>query len=304
MSSDESDKTVFRQSGTKKESTVIRPMPGRRGSSSATQVPAGAQGQSKPAPAQYRSADNYAGPFKTQEGLNPLVNAASMLMAVLCKVQQSVSHPNVAGLHQQLVNEIRKFESVAKEQGCRHEIVISARYILCTVLDEAVLNTPWGAESAWPQRTLLSIYHNETHGGEKFFQILDKMRERPGENIDILELMYLCLSVGFEGKYRVVQRGREKIELVRDEVFRLIRTHRGSYERSLSPSGQGLGRIRNTLTHYVPLWVIASVIAGVLILGYSGFRYVLYKSSTEIVKQLDEVTQAEVKTHKNPANSN
>jgi len=306
MSSDESDKTVFRQSpGGKKDSTVIRPMPGRRGGSNNTQVPqpgfAPPAGNAPPRPSsqQHKYTEQYVGQFKTEEGLNPLVNAAGMLIAVLCKLQQTMSHPNVGGLHQQLVSEIRKFETLAKEHHIKPEIVLAARYLLCVALDEAVLNTPWGAESAWTQRTLLSIFHNETHGGEKFFMILDRMRERPAENLDILELIYLFLSLGYEGKYRVVSRGREKIEQIRDELFRQIRSQRGSYERTLSPSGEGLGKIRNTLTEYVPLWVIASVVAGILLLGYSGFRYWLYQSSAPIVQQLDAIAAGDKPTSSN-----
>lgn len=200
-----------------------------------------------------------------------------------------MSHPNVGGLHQRLVNEIKSFETKAKEQGIQPEIVLSARYILCTVLDESVLNTPWGAESAWTQRTLLSMFHNETSGGEKFFIILDRMRDMPAENLYILELIYIFLSLGFEGKYRVVHRGKETLEQIRDEVFRIIRNHRGEYERSLSPNWEGLGRIKNSLAQYVPMWVVASVVGGVLLLSYSGFRYWLYESSAPVAQQLTDI---------------
>ena len=160
------------------------------------------------------------------------------------KTRHSVSHPDVGGLYQRLVNEIKVFDSRAKEQGVRAEVVLAARYIICALLDEAVLNTPWGAESAWPQKTLLSTFHNETAGGEKFFLILDRMRESPAENLYILELIYICLSLGFEGKYRVIHRGRELVGQLREELFGVIRTYRGDYERALSPKWQGLGKMR------------------------------------------------------------
>ena len=201
-----------------------------------------------------------------------------------------MSHPNVGGLHQRLVNEIKAFEANAKEQGIKPEVVLSARYILCTVLDEAVLNTPWGAESAWTQRTLLSMFHNETSGGEKFFLILDRMRDMPAENLSILEMIYIFLSLGYEGKYRVLHRGKEALEQIRDELFRIIRNHRGEYERSLSPSWEGLGRIKNSLAEYIPMWVIASVVAGVLLVSYTGFRYWLYQSSAPVAQQLVDIS--------------
>ena len=301
MSSDDSDKTVFRQPGTAApagEHTIIRPMPGRRGGTGNTQVPPATPaaspvyGQSAEPGAAAPRVDVQAAYFRTSTGLNPLVNAASILIAVYEKTRNTMSHSDVAGLHQRLTNEIKSFDSRAKEQGVRSEVVLAARYILCAFLDEAILNTPWGAESAWPQKTLLSTFHNETAGGEKFFQILDRMRASPADNLYILELFYICLSLGFQGKYRVVHRGREQLEHLREELFEVIRTYRGECERSLSPSWQGLGRIRNTLAEYVPMWVVASVVAGFMLLSYSGFRVWLYTSSAPVADKLASIAES------------
>ncbi|TYK65536.1 DotU family type IV/VI secretion system protein [Colwellia echini] len=227
--------------------------------------------------------------FSTTYGLNPLVNAASTLLAVFSKTRESLSHPNVGGLHQQLDREIKEFDIKARNAGVKEDTVMVARYLLCTILDEAVLNTPWGAESAWNQRTLLGIFHKETAGGEKFFAILDRLRNNPSENIDVLELIYICLSLGYEGKYRVVARGRDQLEQLRDDLFYIIRSYRGEYERSLSPCWQGLANSRNTLLNYVPMWVVASVVVGLMALTYSGFRYWLDQSSASTSQQLIEI---------------
>ena len=299
MSSDDSDKTLFRkgsdnQGGGKGDRTVIKPTPGRR--TGQTQMPRSPDATRQPnaRPSAPPSYDSYANPgsaqFKTQYGLNPIVNAASMLIAVFYKTRQTVTHPNVGGLHQQLVAAIRTFEDKAKEKNISPEMVLAARYIICAALDEVVLNTPWGAESAWMQRTLLSTFHNETHGGEKFFLLLDKMKERPAQNLDMLELMYIFLSLGFEGKYHLTARGRDMVEKIRDDLFQTIRTYRGEYERALSPSWQGLGKAKNTLANYVPMWVVASVLAGILVLSYSGFRYWLYHSTDTVAQQLDDIS--------------
>jgi len=301
MSSDNSDKTVFRKSpdgsgsGSRADSTVIKPTPGRRSgqtqmprSSESTQHPGNRQPNPPPTHAAY--ANPGSAQFKTLYGLNPVVNAASMLIAVFYKTRQTVSHPNVGGLHQQLVSAIRSFEATANEKGISPEIILAARYIICAALDEVVLNTPWGAESAWTQRSLLSTFHNETHGGEKFFLLLEKMKERATQNLDILELMYIFLSLGFEGRYQLNPRGRDMLEKIRDDLFQTIRTYRGDYERALSPSWQGLGKAKNTLANYIPLWVVASVLAGILVLSYSGFRYWLYHSTDTVAQQFDDIT--------------
>ena len=308
MSSDSVDKTVFRQPVDKGDGTVLRPMPGGRASSNQSNSPASSTAapqtpsymQQPPSSGYSRSqhADFGSAQFQTTCGLNPLVNASAMLIAVFTKTRQTVTHPNVGGLHQQLVSEIKLFETRSKEAGIKPEIVLAARYLLCTILDEAVLNTPWGAESAWTQRTLLSVFHNETEGGEKFFIILDRMRQSPAENIDILELMYIFLSLGYEGKYRVLHRGRDLLEQLRDELFQIIRRHRGEYERTLSPSWQGVGKVRNTLTEYVPMWVVASIMGGIMLLSYSGLRYWMHESTDHVAKQLTEISTTDLASKK------
>lgn len=322
MSSDDSDKTVFKQPSVDGDRTVMRPMPGGR---SAAPPPNQPQQPSMPAPSQpnqpvtpqYQQPQQqppqqqYAQPapassnayFSTSSGLNPLVNAASTLIAVFEKTRQAMSHPNVGGLHQRLVNEIKTFEAAAKEANIKPEIILSARYAVCAALDEGVLNTPWGADSVWPQRTLLSVFHNETSGGEKFFLILDRMKEQPAENLYILELMYIFLSLGFEGKYRVIHRGRDIIEQMRDDLFTTIRRQRGEYERSLSPRWQGLGGGRKSLRQYVPMWVAGSIVGAILFLSYSGFRVWLYDMSSPVVEQLDIISDVRTLPH-NPSDKN
>jgi len=295
MSSDDfdpkNDKTVFRQPTGGGNQTVIKPVPGGRMPGSNTIRPASIA----PRETQYNAprVDLEAAYFRTTRGLNPLVNAATVLLGVFEQTRQAVSHPDVGRLHQRLVNEIKSFEMRVKELGIPSEIVLSSRYIMCTILDEAVLNTPWGCESAWHQKTLLSIFHNEASGGEKFYVILNRLRESPSENLYILELFYICLSLGFEGKYRLMQRGKDSIDNIRDELFSIIRRHRGEYERDLSPNWRGLGRINNSLAQYIPLWVVASVVGALLFLSYSGFRYWLYNSSVPVVVKLENISNPE-----------
>ena len=94
--------------------------------------------------------------------------------------------------------------------------------------------------------------------------MLDQLRQNPGDNRAVLELFYLVLSLGFEGKYRLMPRGSESLESLRDDLYASIRAQRGEYERSLASAWQGLGRTRRTLSHYLPTWVAASVVAALV----------------------------------------
>lgn len=288
MSTDDSDKTVFKQPMPGGDRTSMRPTPGAR-NAGARDIPA----QAQPQAAHYSPQANSRAPidpnsasFKTGHGLNPIVKAASTLIAVFAKTRSSLSHPDVGGLHQRLINEIKTLEAQLRDLGLKQEVQLSVRYLMCSVLDEAVLNTPWGTESAWAQRTLLSVFHGETSGGEKSFLILDRLRQSPSENLEVIELFYICLSLGFEGRYRFMNRGKEALDQVREELFSIIRRQRGDYERTLSPSWGGLGRTRNPLTEYIPLWVVVALMVAVLFFSYSGLRYWLYASSNPVADEI------------------
>ena len=222
-------------------------------------------------------------------GLNPLVNAATTLLVLIAQLRGSARNPDVAALRGQVVQELKNFDAAVREAGLSSEAALSARYTLCTVLDETVLSTPWGSESPWARQTLLSAFHKETWGGEKVFQILDHMLGAPARNIDYLELMYICLALGFEGKYRVLENGRRQLEQIQDNLYRAIRTQRPDFERELSPHWQGVVDGRSALVRYVPLWVVAALAAALLTALYVGFSFMLSDASDPVFARLQKI---------------
>src|SRR5215472_1039013 len=174
-------------------------------------------------------------------GLNPLVAAANPLLNIIPQLRASMEHPNPSALRERLARGIREFEDRARDAGAPTQKIIAARYALCTLIDENAANTPWGASGAWAQHGLLALFHGETEGGEKFFQVLGRLAENPQANLDVLELMYVCLQFGFEGRFRVVEEGSRQLEAIRQRLLSIIRKQRGEYERDLSASWHGVG---------------------------------------------------------------
>lgn len=292
--SESADKTIIRSSRKSTvDQTVVRPSPGRRAAqpvSSRQTIPSDGfempvmQSQASAAPVNPDVLVQNIGP-----NINELISCTATLIGVYSHLKNSMSHNDENGLHSRLINEIKLFEKHSKELMIKPEVVLASRYILCSMLDEAIMNTPWGSSGSWSQHTLLSTFHNETSGGEKFYLVLDRMRETPAENIDILELMYLCLSIGFEGKYRVISNGKEQIELIRDDLFSLIRNIRGEFERDLSFGWSGQQSNASTLTEYLPIWVVASVFSIIMFFSYLGFHLWLSESSFSVMDKIDKI---------------
>jgi type VI secretion system protein ImpK len=207
--------------------------------------------------------------------LNTLVAAAGHLLSEVVRLKHDNPAEDVQALHERLVNGLKLFEARALRDGAEENQVTTARYVLCTVVDEAVVTTSWGSVSAWSQMSLLSTFHNETFGGEKVFKLLDHLSKSPVKHLPMLELIYLCLSLGFEGKYRVQARGMLELEGLRDGLYRQIRQLRGDVPCELSPHWEGLSDQRRSLVRIVPAWMVVSFTLACLVVMYSGFAWVL-----------------------------
>ena len=257
--------------------TVVKPMPG--GMSGNFQRPLVEDARTKDDVAAAAHAANVPWPLSVEGGLNPIERAASSLIALQTKLAASQDHPDPEGLRERVKREIRVFENNARMAGVSPESLYVARYLLCTAIDEAVLNTPWGASSNWDMQSLLVTFHKEAQGGVRFFQLLKQLSQDPRGNLDLLELMYVLLSLGFKGQYRHAENGAATLESIREQLYRDIRQQRGEFERSLSPHWAGVGEGYRPLTHYVPWWVIASALGVFLLAVYAVLSFKLSDES-------------------------
>jgi len=202
-----------------------------------------------------------------------IVRAAAPILLIISQLRNSIEQADVHTLRQEVVDEIDRFEQLAQRNGVAAGDIIAARYILCATPDETVLMTPWGSRSEWSSNSLLNQFHNETWGGEKVFSILERIRGDAKARLPLLILVHTCLMLGFEGRYRVLEGGRNQLEDLRNELSRLIRRHSNHKpDEPLSKNARGAQKGKNVRT-LPPFWILLAV--GLLLLivvrGYSDF---------------------------------
>lgn len=280
------DKTVMRQP-LADDRTVMRPRPGgNRGATPPPSAPPPTAPTAPPPP--QTGAAPVPLPLSTA-GINPLVAAASTLLALINQLRGTAQQGDVNLLRTQIMHAIRAFERDAQGAGVSREMTLTGRYILCAALDETVLGTPWGSNSFWSSHSLLSTFHNETWGGEKVFILLERFSQAPAAHLDMLELIYLCLSLGFRGKYMIMQGGAEHLETVRLRLYEQIRAQRPAFERELSPHWQPQASARGGLRRYLPLWVVAACAGAVLVLVYIGLTFWLGTLASPLEHELQRI---------------
>jgi type VI secretion system protein ImpK len=266
------------------ERTVIRPAPGGKRAPAA----AAPTGQARPGapwrPPEPATPATLATPASepaelpeaVDGGISPLTAAAAPLLQLLARLRNTLSQPDPADLRERAVREMRAFESRAREAGVPLEQLRPAHYALCASLDDVVLNSPWGSQGAWAANSLVSTFHQEVRSGERFFDLLAQVRQYPGKFLQVLELMYLCMSLGFMGRYRLSPRGPAELEKLREEVYELIVRQKPPGDAELAPHWRGVAAPYRPARPVLPVWVVGSAalaaIAGLFIWFSNGLN--------------------------------
>ncbi|WP_234885852.1 type IVB secretion system protein IcmH/DotU, partial [Xanthomonas perforans] len=220
---------------------------------------------------------------------NAVVRAATPLLLLAVQLRHSTQTPDIATLREHCSTRLQRFEQELRQQGIDDKTGIAARYVLCTLLDEAVLAAPWGEGSGWSQRTLLVTFHGETYGGAKVFDLLDRLARDPARHLDLLELLYLALALGFGGRYRVEQGGRARLADRQAELYQLIQRQRLPAPAELSPNWQGAQAplLRNTAA--TPLWIATLASLCIVLLAFVWLQARLNALTAPISAQLARI---------------
>ena len=219
-------------------------------------------------------------------GLNPLVSLANRLLLVVTQLRATRHVVDPVALRNALAQGVRDFVAQAASAGIASERVMAARYVLCTMIDEAAADTPWGGSGVWAGNSLLAMFHNETWGGEKVFQLMARLAEKPDANRDLLELIYAALVLGFEGRYRVIDNGRAQLEAVRDKLAHILRQQRGDHSPALAQHWQGQTARRRVALSWLPLAAVTALAALVLVAVHVGLSTSLSDKSDPVFGQI------------------
>lgn len=164
----------------------------------------------------------------TLGGLNALIALANPILGAVPQIRRTLKHPDPAGLRASLRDQIESLQTSASFAGVSDEAMQTATYALCALLDESAGATPWG--STWIENGLLKEVCGENGGGEGFFTQLERISTAAdpadADNADLLEFFDVCLALGFEGRYRKAEGGRQALLDVRSNLYALIARRR------------------------------------------------------------------------------
>jgi type VI secretion system protein ImpK len=239
-------------------------------------------------------------PHHTKAGLNPLVDAAAYLFSIVSKLKIIKSYHALHQLHKELITEINSFQETAKNHGYSSEYILVSRYAICATLDDVISNTPWGGQNQWENYSLLTIFNQESTKQERFFLILERIIKDPALYIDVMEFMYLCLSLGYKGSYRSTEFTGNQLEKITHALYKRIRAFHGDVSKTLSPFITKPALPNKPSGSKISVWFTFLMTACVIMVLFIGLGYLLDTISNEAYQALMHIGKTtSYETHHN-----
>ncbi|KTD21315.1 type IVB secretion system protein IcmH/DotU [Legionella londiniensis] len=210
---------------------------------------------------------------------NPLVAAASPLLSLLERLNISPTLPPVAEIRHNIEHEIHAFHSRLISQQYGEESIAIARYLLSATIDELLGKNYMRIYGAPPEFKAFTPSSHVDEGPQKrFFHIIDFLKERTNQYLDLIELAYYCLITGFEGDCHMRADGRCALDNLIEELYQLIQLNRVNKSYKIFKEEQ---KPLAAPVNYKPY--ILSVSLGVLLLGaiyFCSYFWLDYKAKS------------------------
>lgn len=160
---------------------------------------------------------------------NPLVAAAGPLLSLLERLGVSPTLPPITQIRDNIEHELYAFHSRLIGQQYADEFVVIACYLLSATIDELLGKNHvrlYGEPAAFKAFTPSS--HDDIGPQRRFFDIIQHIKERTNQYLDMIELAYYCLIAGFEGEQHLRPDGRHTLDNLIEELYQLIQQHRSN----------------------------------------------------------------------------
>jgi len=231
---------------------------------------------------------------KTMGGPRNASGLCTDLFLIVIRMREAEDLGDPGALRKLITYYLDLFEKNCKAIDLPADSIENARYALIALIDETVLSVPGGCRDFWLDHPLQLDYFGHTTGGEEFFNRLDKMIAQFDKKKDVLEVFYLCLSLGFEGKYKI-SNPQQRLDIIDDLGQRLrklrIRVSSGISPHSYFEPDNGVSRAGRPGHRPVPLWLAGAVCASALAVCWAVFQALVSSQASRLIESIQPMVK-------------
>jgi type VI secretion system protein ImpK len=206
---------------------------------------------------------------KVMGGAKDITSLSTDLFLIVIRMREAEDLGDPAGLRKLILYYMDLFRKNCAVIGIPEPSIQEAVYAVVALIDEAVLSIRGACRDYWIVRPLQLDLFGDNIAGEEFYRKMNKLLEQVDKKKDILEVYYICLSLGFEGKYKLLN-PEERIALL-DETGKRLRRARIRSSSAISPHGKSSEpvRLKNRVEgRGFPFWAGAAIAGGICVIVY------------------------------------
>lgn len=221
---------------------------------------------------------------KTTRGSQDLTGLCTDVFHIVIRMCEAEDLGDPASLRKLVLHYLGLLEKNCRAIGVEPQSVSDVRYALVALIDETVLGIPGACRDFWVGSPLQLDLFGDNIAGEEFYARINRLIAAPDKKRDVLEVFYLSLSLGFEGKFKLFH-PEERIALM-EKLGRVV--NRG-VQIALSPHGRGeesgLNQKKRKSARF-PLWVTAVIGSGICAGAWALFYYANVSAANTILNTL------------------
>ena len=219
----------------------------------------------------------------TQAFPNPLREIFTDMIAYVIFFEASCSKqpPSASELREKIVALANAQEERVKNSGLAVEAFREARFAVLAWVDETILNSNWPNQRQWHH--LMSSYYGTLNAGEEFFRHLEQL---PTSANDVREIYYLCLCLGFEGRY-AFGNSRHELRDLKQQLYKQLSSSgdiRQNYPRLFPEAYQRAAATPSTPARSNLYWYLA--VMSVPLLFFAVFWFILWNESNRLIAEI------------------
>jgi type VI secretion system protein ImpK len=219
-----------------------------------------------------------------------LAGAFTPVFSLILQIRASQDLGDPTALRQRVEALLIESARIARKAGVNDSDIHEAEFCVVAFLDEAILGSSWPGRDAWSAQPLQLTHYDRYDAGERFFDRLKSLLDEGGARTAVMEVYYLCLALGFKGRYAI--QGREVLRRLVDDLHaRLSQTPNGR-AGDLAPRGRSREVPAEAEKGGIPSWALWIGAALLVLLLYVGLSLSLNGVASETATDLSTISTA------------
>jgi type VI secretion system protein ImpK len=225
--------------------------------------------------------------FNLNVKYDKLANLCSDSFMLIVQLRASNNYGDSEVLLNKVIDLLDVFERNALKVGIEQEKIQLSKFAIVAFIDETIFGSDWENKAKWLAEPLQLKLFNVFNAGEEFFNNIEKLKQNSKQNIDVLEVYFLCLSLGYKGKYQLD--APEQVRIIIDDLNQELNHYLGKVSELISPDGYPHDEIVNVVKERIPLWVILVTVFSIGFFFYIIMSLIITSEANDVAETIAQI---------------